>query len=88
MELPKCASFRNGDCPRSDVKILREGDDFWLIGCMTCKSSRVLSKPIAVARARNESETARIPRATERELRVFMSHTKKVNLQQGYILKG
>lgn len=88
MELPKCAAFLHGECPRSDIRILKEGDDFWLIGCLTCKSSRVLSKPRAIDRARYEAIKSRVPIATKAETRLFMSHSKKTNLTQGFVLKG
>ena len=83
MELPKCVAFTHGECPRSDVKILKEADDFWLVGCITCRSSRVLSKPQAIARGRHEAERLRMPVATSREKRAFlgMSHVKRTVLQ-------
>jgi hypothetical protein len=82
MELPKCAQFQHGECPRSDMKILKDADDFWLVGCMTCGSSRVLSKPTALARGRYEAEQQRIPIATKREIRMFMSHSQRRVLQK------
>lgn len=89
MQLPTCANFRNGDCPRSDVKILKEADDFWLVGCVNCGGSRVLSKPQAIGRARYQADQQRLPRMTPRERKAFigMSHSKPVNLQQGFVLK-
>lgn len=89
MELPRCANYRNGDCPRSEVKILKEADEFWLVGCINCGSSRVLSKPRVIEAAQYQAEKRRLT-MTQKEKKIFMSFagSKPSNLHSGFILRS
>jgi len=70
-EIPRCAASEKGECPRSNTVLLKEADDFWVFGCLTCKSVRVVTKPSGKARARMElamqKERARMEQRSQRK---------------------
>ena len=44
MNLPPCPNFTEGRCPRSDVYVEREGDEFFTFRCRTCHCANVFPK--------------------------------------------
>lgn len=46
---PRC---QEPTCPVGQVLLLKETDNEWVFGCLTCKSVMVRSKPSGIAKAR------------------------------------
>lgn len=73
-DLPRCAANAKGECPRSDTVLLKEADDYWVFGCLTCKGVRVMTKPSGRERAKMEVKLQRQRQllAWKRERRYFV----------------
>ena len=65
--LPICANFREGKCPRSDLRIAAETPNFFTFNCHTCGLEWVWSKPRMKEEARYDRELKRVREATERD---------------------
>lgn len=55
MELPPCPNFKEGSCPQSEVFVMRETDDAYILACRGCRSVNVWPKDKAENLGRYEA---------------------------------
>lgn len=53
--LPPCPNFKAGSCPQSEVFVMRETDDAYILACKGCRSVNVWPKDKAERRGRYEA---------------------------------
>ena len=59
IHVPDCENFRNGRCPKSDVRLLAEHGPpqaayYWSFGCRTCKGMFLEWNPAMIAKAKRQ----------------------------------
>jgi len=67
MNLPPCPNATEGRCPRSDVYVAKEGDEFFTFRCRTCGTINVYPKEKDEKRGRYEAGLKREAIKNEKE---------------------
>ena len=88
MEIPPCANFKDGLCPRSDTVIAetRKGDAYVIV-CRTCKGINVWSRSKVKAQAKEQLRLKRIHEASERDRQAAARAVKFYAPRQGWITR-